>query len=232
MKAIVLAAGRGERMRPLTDHTPKPLLEAGGRTLIEWQIARLVAAGIREVVVNVSHLGEQIVAALGAGEGLGARIAYSREAEALETAGGIALALSMLGERTFVAVNGDIYLDFDFSELAKVAGRMDADPRGQGRAHLVLVPNPAHHPQGDFALDAAGHVIEAPFGRLTFSGVGVYTPAFFAGVMPGERRALGPMLRAAAARGEVTGERFNGLWMDIGTPARLDRLRALLCRQP
>lgn len=216
-------------MRPLTDHTPKPLLDAGGRALIEWQIARLAAAGIREVVVNVSHLGERIVAALGEGERLGARITYSREPVALETAGGIALALPMLGERAFIAVNADVYCDFDFAGLVQIAARMDADPRGRMQAHLVLVPNPGHHPRGDFALDASGRVLGgASAGRLTFSGIGVYAPAFFAGIEPGERRALGPMLHAAAARGALTGERFDGLWMDIGTPARLEHLRTLL----
>lgn len=215
-------------MRPMTDHTPKPLLEAGGRTLIEWQIIRLVDAGIREVVVNVSHLGEQIVAALGEGNRLGARISYSREPTALETAGGIALALPMLGERAFVAVNADVYCDFDFAALAQIAMRMDADRAGRNQAHLVLVPNPDHHPRGDFALDCSGRVGESPDGRLTFSGIGVYEPAFFAGIAAGERRALGPMLHAAAGRGELTGQRFDGRWMDIGTPARLAHLRALL----
>jgi len=228
VKAIVLAAGRGERMRPLTDHTPKPLLEAGGRSLVEWQILRLVHAGIREIVVNVSHLGEQIAAALGTGDRLGARIAYSREPVALETAGGIALALPMLGERAFVAVNADIYCEFDFAALTRVAEHMEADNGERASAHLVLIPNPEHHPQGDFGLDARGRVDGAAQARLTFSGIGVYHPTFFAGIAAGERRALGPMLHAAAARGRLTGERFDGLWMDIGTPERLAQLRTLL----
>lgn len=228
MKAIVLAAGRGERMRPLTDRTPKPLLEAGGRSLIEWQILRLVRGGIREVVVNVSHLGEQIVAALGAGDRLGARIAYSREPVALETAGGIALALPMLGESAFVAVNADVYCEFDFSPLVALAERMEVARETAAPAHLVLVPNPPHHPRGDFGLDASGRVDGAAHVRLTFSGIGVYHPTFFAGIAAGERRALGPMLHAATARGRLTGERFDGRWMDIGTPERLAALRSLL----
>lgn len=216
-------------MRPLTDHTPKPLLQAGTHTLIEWQILRLVTAGIREMVVNVSHLGEQIVAALGDGHRLGAHITYSREAVALETAGGIALALAMLGERAFLAVNADVYCDFDLTGLTKIGERFDREHRPQ--AHLVLVPNPEHHPHGDFALDAVRRVVAAPEGRLTYSGIGVYAPRFFAGIAPGERRALGPMLHAAVTRGEVTGERFEGLWMDIGTPSRLQQLRSRLAER-
>jgi len=230
VKAILLAAGRGERMRPLTDHTPKPLLAAGGRSLLEWQILRLVQAGIGDIVVNVSHLGKQIVAGLGSGDRLGARITYSHEAVALETAGGIALARSMLGERAFIAVNADIYCDFDFSALTPVAERMDASLGAGPVAHLVLVPNPDHHPQGDFALDASGRVTAAQ-SRLTFSGIGVYLPQFFSGIVAGERRALGPMLHTAAADGRLTGERFDGFWMDIGTPERLARLRARLSDQ-
>lgn len=215
-------------MRPLTDHTPKPLLAAGGRSLIEWQIRRLVAAGVCDIVVNVSHLGEQIVAALGDGDRLGADIVYSRESTALETAGGIALARPMLGDQPFLAVNADIYCEFDLSRLVAVAGQLGAGGPGSVQAHLVLVANPEHHPQGDFALDAAGRIRVSAEHRLTFSGIGVYAPSCFAGVAAGERRALGPMLHAAVRRGEVSAERFDGLWMDIGTPARLEHLRALL----
>lgn len=215
-------------MRPLTDRVPKPLLEAGGRSLIEWQIRRLAAAGIRELAVNVSHLGEQIVAALGDGHGLGVRLSYSREPVALETAGGVALALTLLGDGCFVATNADVYCEFDFSRLAEVARGMASTPHGGPLAHLVLVPNPEHHPGGDFALTASGRVTRACGGRLTFSGIGVYRPEFFAAVVPGERKALGPMLHEAVERGEVTGERFDGLWMDVGTPERLECLRALL----
>lgn len=229
MKAIVLAAGRGERMRPLTDVTPKPLLEAGGRSLIEWQIVRLAAAGIVDIAVNVSHLGDQIVAALGEGHALGVRLHYSHEPTALETAGGIALVLPLLGPEGFVATNADIYCDFDYSRLTRVADEMASAPGPKTLAHLVMVPNPDHHPDGDFVLDPSGRLIDDTGGdRLTFSGIGLYRPEFFASVVPGERRALGPMLRAAMARGEVTGERHAGLWMDIGTPERLDQLRARL----
>lgn len=215
-------------MRPLTDVTPKPLLDAGGRSLIAWQIRRLAAAGIADIVVNVSHLGSQIVAALGDGHLLGVRIRYSDEPTALETAGGIALALPLLGEHCFVATNADIYCDFDYSRLAGVAQTMAGDSGPKTVAHLVLVPNPDHHPQGDFALGPSGRLIAGDGERLTFSGVGVYRPEFFASIVPGERCALGPMLHAAVARGEVSGERHDGLWMDIGTPERLEQLRVLV----
>ena len=214
-------------MRPLTDLTPKPLLQAGGCSLIEWQIRRLVAAGISEIAVNVSHLGEQIVAALGNGHALGARIRYSHEASALETAGGIALALPLLGDGCFVATNADIYCDFDFSGLTGISRQLSIDSSPARVAHLVLVPNPEHHPKGDFSLSPSGRLIAGDGERLTFSGIGVYRPEFFASVGPGERRALGPMLHADVARGEVSGERFEGLWMDIGTPERLEQLRTL-----
>lgn len=230
MKAILLAAGRGERMRPLTDVTPKPLLDAGGRSLIEWQIRRLAAAGITDIAVNVSHLGGQIVAALGDGHALGVRIRYSDEPTALETAGGIALALPLLGDHCFVATNADIYCDFDYSRLVVAARAMATEPVARRVAHLVLVPNPEHHPKGDFVLGSSGRLIGGDGERLTFSGIGVYRPEFFASILPGERCALGPLLHAAVARGTVTAERHGGLWMDIGTPERLDQLRALVRR--
>ena len=227
MKAIVLAAGRGERMRPLTDRTPKPLLCAGGRTLIEWQVIRLACSGVLDVVVNVSHLGSQIVDLLGDGSRLGVRIRYSHEREALETAGGIALALPMLGESPFLAVNADIYCEFDYAALMPVAHAMR---RGQARswAHLVLVNNPEHHPEGDFALGPDGTLRPAGATRLTFSGIGVYRPELFAGIVPGSRKALGPLLYEAIDHERVCGEHYEGIWMDIGTPLRLRQLQARL----
>jgi len=224
VKAIILAAGRGERMRPLTDHTPKPLLEAGGKSLIEWQIGRLVDAGIVDIVVNVSHFADQIETALGDGTRYGARIRYSQEPVALETAGGIVQALPLLGRDTFVAVNGDVYCEYDYGGLARAIRSLRA-AQPQWTAYLVLVDNPEHHPHGDFALRDHRVHAEASAPRLTFSGIGVYRPEFFDGIAAGERRALGPLLHAGVACGAVYGEHFRGLWMDIGTPQRLEALR-------
>jgi MurNAc alpha-1-phosphate uridylyltransferase len=225
LNAIILAAGRGERMRPLSDRLPKPLLEAGGASLIEWQVRRLTAAGICDIVVNVSHLAEMIVAALGDGERLGARIRYSHEPVALETAGGIALALPLLGPDAFVAVNADIYCEYDYAALPNALARLDREC-ADWAAYLVLVGNPAHHPQGDFTLSGEGRVGVAVHERLTFSGIGAYRPGFFAGIARGSRKPLGPMLYDAAAQGRVHGERFAGRWIDVGTPQRLAQLRA------
>jgi MurNAc alpha-1-phosphate uridylyltransferase len=227
MRAIILAAGRGERMRPLSDRVPKPLLRAGGASLIERQIGRLAAAGMREIVVNVSHLAQAIVAALGDGTGLGVRLHYSHEPAALETAGGIAQALPWLEGEAFVAVNGDIYCEYDYACLRRAAERLrEAHP--DWLAHLVLVPNPAHHPQGDFTLDAGGRVGANASGRLTFSGIGLYRPQLFAGIAAGARAPLAPLLYAAAAQGRLHGEFFRGRWIDVGTPQRLAELRAAL----
>jgi MurNAc alpha-1-phosphate uridylyltransferase len=222
MRAMILAAGRGERMRPLTDTTPKPLLPAGGKPLIVWLIEQLAAAGFRELVINHAHLGARLEAAIGDGTPWGVRIAWSREGEALETAGGIATALAALGDAPFAAVNGDIHTDFDFSRLRHALAD-DAD------AHLVLVDNPPHHPRGDFTLDGrtAGNG-QAP--RLTFAGIGVYRPRLFAGIDAGTRAPLAPLLRAAADRGALTGERHPGAWTDVGTPERLAELDATLRR--
>jgi len=211
MKAMLLAAGRGERMRPLTDHTPKPLLRVGGQTLIGHHIAALARAGYRELVINHAHLGAQLVAALGDGSDYGVHIDYSPEPPgALETGGGIFNALPRLGEGPFVVVNADIWTDFDFALLPRRPG---------GLAHLVLVDNPVHHPQGDFALQN-GHVSADGAPRLTFSGIGVYRPELFAG-SPGGSFPLAPLLRRAMADGQVSGERYAGAWFDIGTPERL-----------
>ena len=215
MKAMILAAGRGERMRPLTDATPKPLLAAGGKPLIVWTIERLSRAGFREVVINVSHLGESIESALGRGERWGIAIRYSREAEALETAGGIAAALPLLGEAPFMVVNGDIYTEYDFARLARVPAA-----RGASAAHLVLIDNPPHHPAGDFAL-AAERVSAAAGPRYTFSGIGVYTPRLFDVVPPGGKYQLATLLRPHIAEGNVSGEHYAGRWIDVGTPERL-----------
>jgi MurNAc alpha-1-phosphate uridylyltransferase len=226
---MILAAGRGERMRPLTDEMPKPLLVAGGKPLIVWHIEALVHAGIRDLVINHAHLGHLLEAALGDGARFGARIAWSPEEVALESAGGIAHALPLLGDEPFAVINGDITCDFDFAQLPRAA---DALRKAGALAHLVLVPNPPHHPQGDFAL-REGRVIEQAAPMFTFSGIGVYAPALFSGIAAGAKAKLAPLLRAAMANGRVHGELHAGRWMDIGTPARLaelDRLLRLLGR--
>jgi MurNAc alpha-1-phosphate uridylyltransferase len=224
MKAMILAAGRGERMRPLTERVPKALLEAGGRPLIAHLIERLARSGFTELVVNVSHLAGMIKRELGDGSRYGVRIVYSREAQPLETGGGIAYALPLLGEAPFLVVNSDIFCDFDLARLAAPAATLAP---GNGLAHLVLVDNPQHHPAGDFAL-AAGKVSAGGPGRLTFSGIGVYAPALFAQIARGARCQLVTLLQPAMARGLVTGEHHRGMWMDIGTPQRLEALERAL----
>ena len=226
-KAIILAAGRGERMRPLSDATPKALLAAGGRSLIEWQIVRLVAAGFRDLVINVCHLGEQIEAALRCGRQVGARIEYSRESVALETAGGIAQALPMIGDAPFVAVNADIYCEYDYARLHAALAAL-GHAQSPWAAHLVLVANPPHHPQGDFALAPDAAVRDDGDRRLTFSGIGAYRPQLFTDIVPGERRALGPLLHRIARDGRLRGEHYAGRWTDVGTPQRLQQLQELL----
>ena len=217
MKAMILAAGRGERMRPLTDRTPKPLLEVAGKPLIVWHIENLVRAGVTDLVINHAHLGKQIEQALGDGRRFDARIRYSDEGTALETAGGIAYALHLLGEQPFAVINGDIWCDYDFAHLPAFAARMQQD-----NVHLVLVNNPAHHPNGDFGLHD-GRVTEAA-PKLTFSGIGLYKPKLFANIPRGSKAALAPMLRAQIALGKVGGEHHQGLWVDVGTPQRLSEL--------
>ncbi|MEO8038038.1 MAG: N-acetylmuramate alpha-1-phosphate uridylyltransferase MurU [Betaproteobacteria bacterium] len=219
MKAMILAAGRGERMRPLTDSTPKPLLEAGGKPLIVRHLEALARAGIREVVINHAHLGALIESALGNGARYGVSIRYSPEGEALETAGGIATALPLLGTEPFLVVNGDIHIDADFGALARTVLAGAPPPL----AHLLLVDNPAHHPHGDFAL-ADGFASADGDPRLTFSGVGVYSPALFAGIAPRTKAKLAPLLLAAARERRVTAQRHPGYWLDVGTPARLAEL--------
>lgn len=217
---MILAAGRGERMRPLTDHTPKPLLPVAGRALIDYHLEALARAGLREVVINHAHLGVQIEAALGNGSRHGLRISYSAEPEgALETGGGILQALSKLGPDPFLVINGDIWTDYDYARLPQ---RLD------GLAHLVLVDNPPQHPDGDFHLHPDGRLRETGGTRLTFSGIGVYHPDLFTGCEPG-RFPLAPLLRRAIAQGQVSGEHFTGRWVDVGTPERLRELdRALI----
>ena len=218
MMAMILAAGRGERMRPLTDHTPKPLLKAGGRTLIEHRIASLAAAGFRDLVINHAHLGAQIEAYLGNGERYGVRIAWSREPDAaLETGGGIFQALPWLDGDCFLVVNADIWTDYPFARLARPIS---------GLAHLVLVDNPPQHPQGDFVLRDSRVLAEGE-PRLTFSGIGVYHRDLFRGCRPG-RFPLAPLLRAAMESDQVSGEHYTGEWHDIGTPDRLAELDRML----
>ena len=220
MKAMVLAAGRGERLRPLTERLPKPLVEAGGKALIDWHLSRLAAAGCRDVVVNVSHLAEQVVQHVGDGTRFGLRVAWSREAEPLETAGGIANARALLGEAPFLLVNSDIYCDYDFSALRSKALK-------SALAHIVLVPNPAHHAEGDFTLEQ-GTVGNGSAPRYTYAGVAVMSPAIVASVRAGDKAPLGPLLRKAAGERKLSGELFRGLWTDVGTIERLSELRTLL----
>lgn len=226
MKVLILAAGRGERMRPLTDLTPKPLLRAGGKSLIGHLIEGLVRANLRDLVLNYAHLGDQIVSELGDGRSYGVRIVYSPESEgALETGGGILRALPLLGSDPFVVINGDIWTDYPFDRLPRHPASL---------AHLVLVDNPAHHPGGDFVLKegrvfvpGAPETLSAP--PLTFSGIGVYRPALFEGCTSG-RFPLAPLLRSAMDRGSVTGEYYAGQWRDVGTPERLADLDRELSR--
>jgi MurNAc alpha-1-phosphate uridylyltransferase len=216
MKAMILAAGRGERMRPLTDHTPKPLLTAGGKPLIAWHLERLAAAGFRDIVINHAHLGEQIEQTLGDGSAWGLRIAYSPEPPgALETAGGIAQALPLLGEVPFLVVNGDIWCDWDVNRARDLADQT---------AHLVMVANPAHHAGGDFSLDGDKVVLARSEQTLTYAGIAVFSPKFFAEVPQGTVMKLRPLLDAAIAAGTLTGERHDGRWVDVGTPQRLAEL--------
>lgn len=214
---MILAAGRGERMRPLTDHRPKALLEINDKSLISMIIFSLAQAGIEELVINLAHLGEQIATVLGDGSAHGVRIRYSPETEALETAGGIANALPLLGEEPFIAVNADVYSDYDFSALVPAAQRLTATGP---MAHLVLVENPPQHPRGDFGL-REGKVLAEAAVQYTFSGMGAYHPALFTGIARGDRARLADLLVAAMPQGLVTGELYRGRWHDIGTPERL-----------
>ncbi len=233
MKALLFAAGRGERMRPLTDATPKPLLKVAGKPLIVWHLDKLAALGVRNVVINTSWLADQFPATLGDGTRWGLRLHYSFEgAQPLETGGGMWHALQLLGDGPFLAVNGDIWSNLDFAKLP---------PAPKGDAHLVMVDNPAHNPNGDFALDVSGRMHSEGEHRLTFAGIGVYRPSIFdgwrkiIGSTPGAnedppRFKLAPMLRAAMTRGSVTGQHHHGRWTDVGTPQRLAQLDAALRR--
>jgi MurNAc alpha-1-phosphate uridylyltransferase len=217
---MVLAAGRGERLRPLTDFTPKPLLVVRGRPLVEHLLEQLAAAGIADVVINVSWLGSQIRSVLGDGRRFGLAIEYSDEgSSALETGGGIYNALPSLGPGPFLVVNGDVWTDFDFATLCRSDALAPAD-----LAHLVLVPNPARHPMGDFALQG-GRVRSDGEPRHTFSGIGLYRADLFADCTAGAFP-LAPLLRAAATRDRVAGSLYEGEWLDIGSPDRLARIRA------
>lgn len=236
MKALIFAAGFGERMRPLTDATPKPLLKAGGKSLVEWHLEKLAAAGVREVVINIAHLADRFPARLGDGSRYGLRIAYSREGEVpLETGGGMLHALPLLGDEPFLAINGDTFSDFDFAVLPK-------EPHGT--AELVLVDNPPQHPRGDFGVDINGNLLphaDSPGATraLTFAGIGVYRSTVLddwrtiigdtqgARALP-PRFSLTPLLRAAIARGDITWQHHRGSWTDVGTPQRLQELDARL----
>lgn len=219
MKAMILAAGKGERLRPLTLHTPKPLVRVGGVPLIEYHLRGLAAAGFSEVVINHAWLGQQIEDHLGEGAQFGLTIRYSAEAEPLETGGGIFQALPLLGDQPFVLINGDIFTDYPFAELRRPLKSL---------AHLVLVDNPEHHQIGDFAL-ADGQVTDAREGQpsLTYSGIAVLSPALFNGCQAGAFK-LAPLLRQAMARGQVSGEHYAGCWVDVGTHERLAQVEQLL----
>ena len=218
MKCMILAAGLGSRMRPLTDSTPKPLLKVGGIPLIVWHLEKLAHMGITDIIINIAHLGYQIPETLGDGSDWGVNIQYSDEQEegGLESAGGIVKALALLGDEPFLVVNGDVFTDYDFQDNRHL-------PDGV-LAHLVLVPNPEHNPEGDFALDG-NLVVDKK--QYTYSGIGYYSPKLFEGVAYGKSSTI-PLLRAAMKEGKVTGELFEGEWLDIGTPERLELLNSEL----
>lgn len=218
MKAMILAAGKGERLRPLTLHTPKPLVQVGGMPLIEYHLRALASAGVTELVINHAWLGEQIEAYLGRGDRFGVHIQYSAEGEPLETGGGIHRALPLLGDQPFIVVNGDIWTDFDFASLALPPMAL---------AHLVLVNNPPHHPTGDFML-ADGKVMEGASGTtFTYSGIAVLHPQLFKSCRAGAFK-LAPLLRQAMAEGAVSGEHYSGRWVDVGTHERLAEVEDIL----
>ena len=240
MKAMILAAGRGERMRPLTDFTPKPLLKVGGKPMIVWHLERLAKAGFTDIIINHAHLGQQIEDALKDGSQWGVSIQYSPEKIALETAGGIANALPLLTEKgtknePFLVVNGDTYTDFDFASISlhintdALSANTSAAYRGikNPRAHLVLVSNPPQHPNGDFAIEN-NLLKNTGKSMLTFSGVGVYHPDLFADVVKGRPAKLAPLLRKAIDNNAATAQYYCGVWHDIGTPQRLTELDAAL----
>ena len=216
--AMVLAAGRGERMRPLTDSTPKSLLEVAGRPLIEHHLLKLAAAGFKRIVINHAHLGDQIVSALGDGNRWNITIRYSAERDALETAGGVANALRLIDSEAFAVVNSDVFSDYDYAGLRLAAQRLLDNAKWL--AHLVLVDNPTHNPAGDFGLQNGRVVIDSNE-TLTFGGLAAYRADMFAAITPGEKKALGPMLKAESQAGRVSGEHFHGSWTDVGTRERL-----------
>ncbi len=227
MRALILAAGRGERLRPLTDTLPKPLLVAGGRTLIEQQVAKLVRAGFTDLVVNHAHLGAMIEAALGDGSRFGARIRYSAETPALETAGGVAKALHLLGDEPFALVSSDIHTEFDYARLAAPLDAIARDPASRV-AHFVLVDNPPWHAAGDMGLDA-GRVTRGGE-RLTYGNISVFHPAIFREIAPGAHLKLFPWAYRFVDAGLVSGERFSGPWDNVGNPAQLAALDERLTR--
>lgn len=226
MKAMILAAGLGQRMRPLTDTLPKPLLEAGGKPLLQYHLEALRRAGVLDVVINLAYLGEKIRTFVGDGSRFGVRVQYSAESEPLETGGGILRALPLLGDEPFLLINGDVWTDFDFTPLA--TRQLSADATG----HLVMVANPTFHPQGDFMLTADGRLsgdVQSTLPRSTFSGISLLNPQLIANYpQRREKFPLVEVLRAAIARDELSGEIYSGQWSDVGTPARLTALSQLL----
>lgn len=226
---MLLAAGRGERMRPLTDFSPKPLLSVGGKALLDWHLEKLAAAGVREVVINVAHLGEAIVAHCADGHRWGLALRYSREPRPLETAGGIATALPLLGEGCVPIISADVFCGYDYAALVDQARRIAASSAGP-RLHLVMVKNPDFHGGGDFALEQ-GRLTLAEGERLTYASLGVYDLALFRPLPRGTRMKLTPFYREWVARGLVSGERFDGTWHNLGTPEQLAALNAQFSSQ-
>jgi N-acetyl-alpha-D-muramate 1-phosphate uridylyltransferase len=236
MRAMILAAGRGERMRPLTDHCPKPLLQAGGKPLLQWHIEALVAAGITNIVINLAHLGQQIEDHFGSGRALGAHLQYSKEDQALETAGGIRQALPLLNpehsDEPFLVINGDIHCDWPLNKAVAQGQHWKTMPQPLRLAHLVMVNNPEHNPLGDFCLQGGLVQDKTEAGpNFTFSGIGLYRPSLFQDLPLGAVHKLAPLLRSAMKQGQVSGEWHEGRWMDIGTPQRLSELNEWLISQ-
>ncbi|ENV48217.1 hypothetical protein P255_01097 [Acinetobacter brisouii CIP 110357] len=219
MKAMILAAGLGNRMRPLTLHTPKPLLAVADKPLIVWHIEKLQKIGVTDIVINTAWLAEKLIAALGTGEQFGVKIHWSNEGEGLETAGGIIHALPLLGDQPFILVNGDVWTNYDFAPLLQVE-------LGQNLAHLMLVENPVQHPQGDFVLhEQKAYTFEQnqQGEALTYSGIAVISPEMFAGLAEG-KRPLAPLLKDAMLQGRISAQKLPAAWVDVGTPERLSDL--------